>query len=392
MIYDIDRKRMFSATEELFYLKSFKTGANVWRRTLSQGNLLDAVANIYTLLAHEVEQETKKEFGLIPQDIEKTLQEGIGMINTSMTALLSPNNNNINEQEIFLNALDKIKNIEPSKINTATQLAEALELAAKESEQLSNYLRADFFETNDINKILDSIKNTKNEQGVVVARGTASAKGAIRGHVSNMQGYFTEYLLTKSREAAENLVTNGVTIVEAIKAPKVKGKLVKADVIITFELNGVQVKMGISAKTYLSKSPSQIKLSEQMNLGNLTPDKRVQISVARICRIVFTNSTQQLAARKLIAAMYIDEGQGGSGQGRALMSFVVTRGQKQGTLNLSTEYLYNYFKAYANRASSGGAIPIAYLNGSLNFLKDKESGNNMLRNMTAIIKGPNINK
>jgi hypothetical protein len=383
----MDRKEIFSPSEELYYLKASKVvGGNTWKTTSFRGSLFGAIGDIYLLLANQVKEETRREFGLIPQDIDKTLREGVERINTSMTTLLSVTQD-INEQANFLNALEKIKNIDASKINTTREFRKAMLLASAESRKLSRYLVADYFKTNDVNKILNSIKNTEDELGGSMPRTTEGMKGAIQGHLSNMQGYFTEYLLTKSKKVGDNLA-DGLSIAQAIKAPKEKGKLVKADVIITYELQGTKVEMGVSVKTYLSESASQIKLSDKMNLGNLTPDTKVQAFVAKICQIAFQDKTQQLAARRLIAAIYIDEGQGGSGSGRALMSFVTTKGKKAGTLDLSTQYLYNYFFEYASRARSKGSIPLATLGGSLDF----SGKQNILKNMTALIKGPIIKK
>jgi hypothetical protein len=347
-------------TAKLYYLKAY-TGGVAWIQTndiMNSPSMAENIRDIYLALAKQVEEEIKLEYyGLNADDIGKVLNNAQNVINGTLQAILDTENiqgSNVNEGQGILRALRS------ARAGTyASNFLDTINEIKKESKLLSDTIPNNYFEEENLKKILDNIlyKEDENTKGMRL-RTEKEQQGAVGGHISNLQSLFTENLVTKmldnvDEDTRKALEEGGVVKFGESGEKFFEGKRSKADSTITIMIDGNEATLGISIKAYLGKSSKTFKAVQEMAAGDYIREgasdkyKAIYLLATKISSTKTFRSTLQ--DRKLLAAIFADVAIGGSGLGRALAAIKFTARKGDTGIDVSVQFLSDYYRDCAGQ-------------------------------------------
>ena len=255
----------------------------------------------------------------------------------------------VKESDI-ITGMNKVKNLTLKGVPSEQSFKNLQQILKKEAPKFLNLLDTDFFKTDNINKIRNTLEtNSKTNK----PRTTVERTRAMMGIASNIQGSIVENLITtallKTEKNINDIIVTGVSRVGAERGSQDRYK--KADNVVTLKVRENQVQLGISAKAYFKEGQKSFKAQDSFNLGRYKGTGRFEIYLKWLSyRIANYPETSDGSYRRLLAATLADQALGGEAQNRALVLLTVLK--KGNDLEASTIFLNEIFEQYATEPKS----------------------------------------
>lgn len=362
-------------TAKLYFLKATKGGTD-WRNSgaVLNNNGKNTISNIpiivniiYSALADEVEEEIKLKYdGLEVDEITTALNNAQNVINGTLQAVLNVGkipNEEKNEGGAILRALRGAR-----AGVSALDYEDTIRKIREESKLLQETIPDNYFDAPNLDKIIKNIL-FKTEEGTkkLIGRTLEQQESAVSGHISNLQSLFTENLVTHmldivDKDTRKILEEGGIVDFGESGGLVFEGKRSKADSTITVKINGKQAVLGISIKAYFGKSSKTFKAVEEMVAGDYMVEegsdkyKAIYLLATKVASTTAFRGTLQ--DRKLLAAIFADVAIGGSGQGRALAAIKFTARKGDTGIDVSVQFLSDYYRACAGQTKKKGKTDI----------------------------------